>query len=350
MIVRSNAVRAVLLSTPLAVTAPPATAHHGQEYVVVMDSSVPSMWSGTVFGGTEWSRDGRLDEISAEPGFLLGLGSRVAVGATLGFSGTEDDWGYESVSPFVQFQITPPSWPVRVAVMAGYHFADTTTTEPAPAPTSTRPARHPTSSTSTTPRPPAPPPDPPVDPDPPCGPEFGPDAPPCPEPAPATPGRKLRHAGHVTPDPAPAAPATNPAPASKSSSAAPASKQTDRPPAPPERYDGIHRHGEDHAYARLILEADLSPSDSLLFNLIGLWPENGGPSWGYAAGYKHRFSHALAAGLEAIGDFGNANEHELVAAGYFTPTHHLSLKLGAGIGLTDASPDVSLRTGVVWRF
>jgi hypothetical protein len=349
MRLRSSVLRAALLSAPLALTAPTASAHHGQEFLVVLDSSVPSMWTGTVFGGIEWSRDGRLDEFSTEPGFLLGLGSRLAAGATLGFSGTENDWGYESISPFLQVQITPPTWPVRIALMAGYHFADSGAEDPAI--TTSRRIPRPPAPQKTTPRPPAPPPDPPVDPDPPCGPEYGPDAPPCPETTPppsATPGRKLRHAGHPAPSPPPA-----PAPPSPAAPAAPSAPPRPAPPpetATPEPYDGIHRHGENHAFARLIIEADLTRSDKLIFNLIGLWPEEGHTAWGYAAGYQHRFSHTFATGLEAIGDFGDANEHELIAAGYFSPTHSISVKLGAGIGLTEASPDVSLRTGIVWRF
>lgn len=343
------------LVATIALSAPglaPVFAHHGQEFLVVQDASVPSMWSGTVFGGIEWSRDGSDDELTQEPGVMLGLGSRLAVGTTLGFAGSENDWYYESVSPFAQFQITPPTWPVRVALMAGYHFADDSVAASAASPAATfTPA--PAAPVVERVAPPvivAPPPDPDPDPDPPCGPAYGPDAPPCPEPAPVAPGRKLRHAGHVTPEPPPTTPVAKPAPTSNTTSTASAKKQTARPPAATKPYDGIHRHAEDHAYARLIIEADLTSHDKLIFNLIGLWPERGSPAWGYAAGYRHSFSHALAAGVEAIGDFGDANEHELILGGYFSPTHHLSLKLGAGIGLTDASPDVSLRTGVVWRF
>lgn len=333
---------------------PPAMAHHGQEFLVVQDSSVPSMWSGTVFGGLEWSRAGNDDEISVEPGFLLGVGPRFAVGSTMGFSGAPDDWGYESIAPFVQVDLTPPRWPVRVAVIAGHHFADGSRDETIEidAPTVSTVA---TSSARPIPEvrvAPAPTPPPPPDPDPPCGPEFGPDAPPCPEPTnPApTPRRKLRHAGHV-PGPVDAAPAPAPPTTSNSSSTTPAASP--RPskgsnPTPP--YDGIHRHGEDHTFGRLVVEADLTPADKLIFNLIAIWPDDGKPAWGYAAGFRHSFSHALAAGVEAIGDFGDANEHELILGGYFSPNHQITFKWGAGLGLTDPSPDFSLRTGAVWRF
>jgi hypothetical protein len=100
----------------------------------------------------------------------------------------------------------------------------------------------------------------------------------------------------------------------------------------------------------MIVEADLTSKDKIIFNLIGLWPEGSKPAWGYACGVRHSFSHTWATGLEAIGDFGEANEHELVLGGYCSPNHHLALKIGAGLGLTSSSPDFSVRTGVVWRF
>lgn len=333
-----------------ALGSPGARAHHGQEFLVVQDASVPSLWSGSVFGGLEWSREGSADEIGQEPGFMVGLGSRFALGTTVGFTGSENDWSFESVSPFALYEITPPTSRVRVAVIAGYHFADNSLGESAAAtplsvvtPTAET-ASAPSSAIAIAP----PPPDP--DPDPPCGPAYGPDAPPCPDASPSPTGRHYRHAGHEPPPPAPSPTPTRPATTKNSKATAGPAKSTQLPSAATRDYDGIHRHDEDHAFARLVLEADLTENDKLIVNLIGLWPDSGRPAWGYAAGFRHSFSHAFAAGLEAIGDFGDANEHEMIVGGYFSPTHHLSLKLGAGIGLTDASPDFSLRTGLVWRF
>ena len=346
--------RVLAMIAAVGVPGVPVLAHHGQEFLVVQDAAAPSLWSGTAFGGLEWSRDGSADEISEEPGVMLGLGSGVAVGATVGFTGSENDWQYESVSPFVMWEITPRTSRIRVAVIAGYHFADDSLGESAQAP-----PRVPVTTVAATkevaaaaPAPPPPPPDP--DPDPPCGPAYGPDAPPCPEAAPAATGRKYRHAGHTTPGPVPP---PSPAPAKKSSaSTVNSTKAQTGPQAKPaavsvtDDYDGIHRHDEDHGFARFVVEADVTEKDILVVNLIGLWPEDGPPAWGYAAGIRHSFSHSIAAGLEAIGDFGDANEHELILGGYFSPSHRLSFKVGAGVGLTTASPDFSVRTGVVWRF
>ena len=190
-----------------------------------------------------------------------------------------------------------------------------------------------------------------IDPDPvPCGPEFGPDAPPCPDPAATTPGRKLRHA--IAPPPAPAPTPTSGKSQStpKKSTSSSTSSSSSETTSTTDSYDGIHRHHENHAFARMIVEADLTSKDKIIFNLIGLWPEGSKPAWGYACGVRHSFSHMWATGLEAIGDFGEANEHELVLGGYCSPNHHLALKIGAGMGLTSSSPDFSVRTGVIWRF
>ena len=115
-------------------------------------------------------------------------------------------------------------------------------------------------------------------------------------------------------------------------------------------HHGIHRHGESFFSAKLILEADLTDADKLVLNLINVTPEEGSTAWGYAAGIRHSFSHAVALGLEAIGDFGEGNEHEIVLGAYLSPHHQFTFNLGVGVGLTSDSPDFSLRTGIVWRF
>jgi hypothetical protein len=321
----------------------------------VQDAAVPSLWTGVAFGSLEWSKDGDDNTFSTEPGVMVGIAPRVAIGGTVGFTDESGSWAFESVAPTMQIQLTPSDWRVRVSVVAGYHFAYSSADSVDNPPTRT-------STASTAPPPTAPaavqPPVPTdngsIDPDPvPCGPEFGPDAPPCPDPATTTPGRKLRHA--MPPPPAPAAPApssgkSQSSPKKSGSSSTSSSTSSSETTSTTDSYDGIHRHHENHAFARMIVEADLTSKDKIIFNLIGLWPEGSKPAWGYACGVRHSFSHTWATGLEAIGDFGEANEHELVLGGYCSPNHHLALKIGAGMGLTSSSPDFSVRTGVVWRF
>lgn len=138
-----------------------------------------------------------------------------------------------------------------------------------------------------------------------CGPEFGPDAPPC---------------------------------------------ETIPPHTHAHSHSGIHQHGTDALFTRFILEADIAPDTKLALNLIGVLPDGDNMQWGYAAGLRHAFSHAFALGIEALGDFKTHGYHEIAAAAYFSPTHTLTLKCGLGTGLTSQSPDLTLHTGLLWRF
>jgi hypothetical protein len=54
--------------------------------------------------------------------------------------------------------------------------------------------------------------------------------------------------------------------------------------------------------------------------------------------------------LEATGDFSLVGYQELNVGAFYVPHHNITLRGGLGIGLTDASPDMLMRTGVVWRF
>ena len=355
----------------------------------MQDYHVPSVWDGSVFSGFEWSKLGGADELSVETGMMLGIAPRLSIGAAVHFADEGDGWSYSSVTPMLQFQLTPPSsdLPFKVSFMAGYVFAEpsdesytTTVLEPYYLPGKSVPAfaGNQVSNIADAPLAPLPPvvrrpshqAGPPVDPDddPPCGPDYGPDAPPCPEKQPKT-SKNVRHAGHgtgtphpvpiklpVQQDPTPSSGASNGGATRKvSGKGQPAQakvayrKRVVKVPAD-HAHTGIHRHGENGFQARLIVETDLTASDKLLFNLIHLTPESGKPAWGYAAGLRHSFNHEWAVGVEAIGDFGDANEHEMVLGGYFSPNHHATFKLGVGFGLTDVSPDFSLRTGFVIRF
>ena len=365
-------------------------AHHGQDFLLVQDYQVPSVWDGSVFSGFEWSKSGGTDELSVETGMMLGIAPRLSLGAAVHFADEGDGWNFSSVTPMLQFQLTPPSsdWPFKVSFMAGYVFAEpsdesysTTVYEPYFLPGKSIPAATGTqiSTTNVTlaPLPPVvrrpsrqagPPVDPPDDTH--CGPDYGPDAPPCPEKQPRS-TKNVRHAGHgsgtphpipiklpVQPDtPTASGPSNNGSAAGRSTAGKGRAasgqmayrKRVVKVPAD-HAHTGIHRHGENGFQARLIVETDLTASDKLLFNLIHLTPESGKPAWGYAAGLRHSFSHEWAVGVEAIGDFGDANEHEMVLGGYFSPNHHATFKLGVGFGLTEVSPDFSLRTGFVIRF
>jgi hypothetical protein len=110
-----------------------------------------------------------------------------------------------------------------------------------------------------------------------------------------------------------------------------------------------HSHNQNQWIGRLVVEANFG-STKILANLIGTLPEGGEPLWGYAAGVRHQFTPKLALGVEAIGDFIDHGQHEIILGGYMTPVHSLTFKIGAGFGLTEASPDFALRSGFVVRF
>lgn len=111
----------------------------------------------------------------------------------------------------------------------------------------------------------------------------------------------------------------------------------------------IHNHDNDLLATRLILESGFGDT-KFLFNLISLVEDGGDAAWGYAAGVRHRVIHELAFGIEAMGDFESDGWHEIVGGIYYEPIHSLTLKLGAGFGLTEESPDFILHSGLVWRF
>jgi len=79
-------------------------------------------------------------------------------------------------------------------------------------------------------------------------------------------------------------------------------------------------------------------------------PAEGTPDWGYGAGLRHAITHDLAVSLEAQGDFDATLEHQVVLATHFSPYHWLTVKLGVGLGISEAASDVSIHPGLVYRF
>lgn len=114
--------------------------------------------------------------------------------------------------------------------------------------------------------------------------------------------------------------------------------------------DSIHNHSEDLFSVRLAIETNLTESTRLVANVIGSFPDSGSAAWGYAIGIRQALTDQVGLGLEALGDFETDGWQELSAAVYFDPADALTLKLGAGVGLNDQSPDFLLRMGATWRF
>ena len=242
---------------------------------------MPTPFHGVVTGGMGWASRTGADDFELETGAFTGLAPRLGFGANLKGGDHGHGWNVAAVAPHFQVQLTPPSasWPVRVALLAGYELAVT----------KERVEHHGS---------------------------HGSDV-----------HEDHDDSGHDH----------------GLSDAATADDLF-------HGHAGIHRHGENHFFGRLIIESDLTSADKVLVNVIAVVPERGSAAWGYAAGYRHAFHHALALGVEAIGDFGDGDEHEILAAAYVEPVDSWLLRLGAGFGLSDNAPDFSLRAGVVWRF
>lgn len=114
--------------------------------------------------------------------------------------------------------------------------------------------------------------------------------------------------------------------------------------------NSIHNHSEDLFSVRLAIETNLTDSTRLVGNIIGSFPDSGSAAWGYAIGIRQSLNDITSLGVEALGDFEADGWQELSAAVYFDPADALTLKLGAGVGLNDQSPDFLLRLGATWRF
>jgi hypothetical protein len=355
-----------------------ARSHHGDEFFLLEDYELPAPWEGSVASGFDWEKFGSLDAFSAETTALLSIAPRVSLSTAVSFSDDGDGWGYSSVTPRLHVQLTPPEWdfPIRVGLSIGYQIVDGASGYGTRRVRDVRYERIPHGSggspgtlsmTDVIPvvnAPAMPGGGTGPDPDPPCDPSVDVD---CILPrTTAKPdlgsgkdtGPAPRHAGHAGPEPvAPSAGAA--ATSSGVTAAGGGGRKTTRtvrrvsyrnvPENPGYAADSIHNHVDNLWIGRLIVEGDFGKTKAL-FNLIGVSPEGGKPVWGYAAGVRHQFTEMFGLGVEAIGDFDVDKTHEMVVGAYINATHSLTVKWGAGFGLTSRSTDISLRTGFVWRF
>jgi hypothetical protein len=245
----------------------PVQAHHGMDFLTVQSYEVPGFPGAYLFTDFEWERTDGDNEYGLEPGVLFGLLPRTGLEVQTRFGKELDgDWSYQSVTPSLLIQLTPPDskFPFRVAISAGYEFADE---------------------------------------------ENG--------------GENHHHeeAGHHE------------------------HEEEEHQHAG----GGGHQHGGDGFEGRVVLE--YQTGDWLVAaNFIADTDDKDDAIFGYAAGVRYRVTAQFAAGVEAQGDFEDHSSHELIAGFYFEPVHQAVIKIGAGFGLTDHSPDFSLRTGLVWRF
>ena len=454
-----------------------SSAHHGDDFILLEDYSMPAVWRPQVTSTLDWEKFGSIDTLQTEPTLYFTPMPRIGFSLAARFADESGDWALSSVTPRIHVQLTDPKskFPIRVGFSIGYQFgidmgdddhhaqgsgsashshdadhqhgsssktkngkkktqpehdhSDHSHDDPSPSSGAPAPAEHNHDDGSHThPAPAAPvtaadpaapavpvtsapvttvPADPNVPhdhsthdhgPTTPCDPNVDVDCEGVPLPAPPPPIVETSQtqatsapapplSTSTTPVPAAPAPANNapaesappaPAPAPAADAApnptaaqeeAPAQQQSADPDKKSKRTQSksekkkkpkaatkapssgahAHSHNQNQWIGRLVVEANFG-STKILANLIGVSPEDGSPSWGYAAGVRHQFTHKLALGVEAIGDFVDHGQHEIILGGYMTPVHSLTFKIGAGFGLTEASPDFTLRSGFVVRF
>jgi hypothetical protein len=320
-----------------------ALADHGREFLAVPDAHVGKAGGGSIAINGDWARQpGGEKEYGLESALFYTLRDRVALSASTAFSNARRRGGldYSGVSPQIMLQLTPDRSPIRVSLMAGYQFAESASSAEPEAMagssrktktryelktetqtvTTTTPGGHDHGSG-------------------PCGPEYGPDSPPCEdvEPHTHTTTKSVTRRVKVNGKPAPAEGQSD----GHSHSHAEEGGHS---------HGGVHQHGVSGWQARLIAEMDVAANTKAVANLVYFNPENAKPALGYAVGLRQALTANVAAGVEALGDIGDANSHQILLGAYVTPTHDLTLKLGAGWGLTKESPELQVRAGVVLRF
>lgn len=355
-------------------------AHHGQEFFLLYDARVQQPGHGLLQGTFSFSDEGTDDSLGLSPSLSLGILPRTAFNLRADFvEEAGENWAYRSIEPGLQFDLTPPGLkvPVRLGLAVSYQFSEggshggaghshsaqdlsggsvghvhdsssTSTHSHSGSSTSGGSAPHDHSSHYHPPVNPTPSPNPtPVPPE-----DQGPDG--------LTPEEiAAMEAANAAANQAAAAQtaAARPKPAKAKKQSAPKAKTEPATHAHDEASGGGHSHSgsihnhEDNLFtARLIFEADLTPSTLLVGNLIGVVPEGGSAAWGYAVGLRQRVRPGLSVGVEALGDFNSHGHQEVLGAVFWEPMHHVLIKVGAGTGLTAVSPDATIRAGVLWMF
>jgi hypothetical protein len=383
---------------------PNAAAHHGRDFLVVQDYYLPGLLDGVLLGSFEMTRTGTDYDYGVEPEIIVGVLPRVALGVSVGFTDpTGRSWAYESVTPSIHIQITPPrsDFPIRLAVSASYEFAadqgahghghgavtgaspsggghshSSTSSKYQSKPKSASYSKPKSGSGSTggilksalqplsgaagsAPAPPSggemtalPAPLPPQDASVPAStPDLGPDAPPDGTPVHDHSSHSHGGSGHSHSGSKHSHSGSDKGGGAHSHGSN--HSHGNEPAGGPGEHHGsgsIHSHGQDAFIGRLIMEADLTGKDKLVFNLINVLPDEGEVAWGYAAGLRHNLTHSFSVSVEGIGDFSTEGYHELNVGAFLVPDHHITLRAGVGFGLTESSPDLAIRGGVVWRF
>lgn len=278
----------------------PALAHHGQDFFLNLDTRTPARGSGATYLSSGLRNYGSDESLGLESGILVGVGKGFAVGLAVEFSDEEvDSFQYGGIAPLLQWGFAIPDSPLRLGASASYLFANGSETSSSDG----HGHNHTVSSPLIFP-----------------GLGGNPDA------------------GFFNPD----------AP----SGGDPFDDGSHDHGTHSHGHRGIHRHGEDYFTGRLILEWQATESTLAVFNLItvaGGWND---VAMGYSVGVRQLLgeSERFALGFEAIGDLGQNGEHDLAVGVYYTPRHDLTLRLGVGTGIGEHAADLTVLSGLTFRF
>jgi len=277
----------------LALLTQPVFAHHGQDFLVTLDSKTLAPWQALSGSGFEHSRYTDSEELSFTQTFILGLPNDLSFGATFRFaeegSGGWDDF---SITPSLQWTAPALSLPaldftLHLSIAAGWEI-----------PISTSSAHV--------------------------------------------------HGDKITKQDCRSLIAIPSLFAACHQ--ANASSQSHTHDEGGHSHSGIHRHGESHGFLRFIGEISPSSRDRLAVNLIAVFPEDDSIQTGYALAYRRQLNDSFSLGLEFTGDFDAQGEHLAYLTSTLFLNHHLTLTLGAAAGLSSASPSHSFQSLLVWRF
>lgn len=324
----------------LAILYSPAHGHHAADFFTLEGFDTGHQGDGYLNSSFDWEKYGGIDELSATAGVFYSPLPRLGFGVDLRTA--EDpagDWVYSSLTPKAVIQLSDPhkDSQFKFAVSVSYQFAEDlsqeetitsveeiTTFVDEPVFTSSQPS--------------------PTDPEvPACNPLFDLDCTPTDAAA-----REPRHTGtHSTTTSSSSTSTRVVGTTRKAVTERIETKTTTRT----RGHKGIHNHDSRQWMTRMVMQTEIGKT-KIIANLIGAFPEDDQAYWGYSIGAKRRVFDHLALSVEGIGDLSpdSDREHTIITGAHIDVNARSTVKVGAGFGLSENSPDFTLRAGLIWRF
>ena len=101
-----------------------ATAHHGRDFLLVLDANVPSAGDWVSYSQFDFSSGDGPDESTVEIGASTGLFPHTSLNTTLAYADLDGrSWTWSAASASLQFDLTPADSPIMIGFLAGRDFA-----------------------------------------------------------------------------------------------------------------------------------------------------------------------------------------------------------------------------------